>query len=356
MLNSRNYVRASLVSVLSASLFAAGACAASAAAAPTTSVDAVSPAVEAPASAVDLAPTPVTVTFVYNGEASNFATEAKTFGDLLTERGIHAAEGDYLSADTDTKLVDGMHVEYRAAVPISIVLGRHTIWLRTSAATIDGAIAAARIAMGPRDLVSPARTNAPRAGIVVHVTRINEWVERVDHEIKQNTIHRSNAALPLGKTRVVAQGIPGIRELTIRFTRRGEGATRSKLLSSRIVRHARPEIVENGTYVAGTGSKIVSSAMHFAGSVLHVIATAYIAGCYKCSGITANGMHAGFGIIAVDPHLIPLGSKLMIPGYGRAIAGDTGGAIVGNRIDLGMDHLADAIRFGRRPMTVYVLK
>jgi 3D (Asp-Asp-Asp) domain-containing protein len=67
-------------------------------------------------------------------------------------------------------------------------------------------------------------------------------------------------------------------------------------------------------------------------------------------------MHAGFGIIAVDPHIIPLGTKLMIPGYGRAIAGDTGGAIIGHRVDLGMNTLADAIRFGRRPMTVYVLK
>jgi 3D (Asp-Asp-Asp) domain-containing protein len=51
-----------------------------------------------------------------------------------------------------------------------------------------------------------------------------------------------------------------------------------------------------------------------------------------------------------------LGTRLYIPGYGMAIAGDTGGAIVGNRIDLGFDSLESAIEFGRRDITVYQLK
>jgi len=64
---------------------------------------------------------------------------------------------------------------------------------------------------------------------------------------------------------------------------------------------------------------------------------------------------AGHGIVAVDPGVIPLGTKLYIPGYGFAIAGDTGGAIVGHRIDLGFDSLNDAMEFGRRPVKVYTL-
>ena len=61
------------------------------------------------------------------------------------------------------------------------------------------------------------------------------------------------------------------------------------------------------------------------------------------------------GIVAVDPRVIPLGSHLYIPGYGRATAGDTGGAIQGNRIDLGFNSSTDALQFGRRSVTVYVL-
>ncbi len=61
------------------------------------------------------------------------------------------------------------------------------------------------------------------------------------------------------------------------------------------------------------------------------------------------------GVVAVDPRVIPLGSHLYIPGYGRAVAGDTGGAIIGHRIDLAFNSYGDAIRFGRRPVKVYVL-
>lgn len=68
---------------------------------------------------------------------------------------------------------------------------------------------------------------------------------------------------------------------------------------------------------------------------LRVYATHYDSGCPGCSEWTATGMRAGYGVIAVDPKVIPLRSKVYIPGYGPAIAGDTGGAIKGNIIDLG---------------------
>ena len=75
-----------------------------------------------------------------------------------------------------------------------------------------------------------------------------------------------------------------------------------------------------------------------------MIATAYTADSSGGSGWTAIGRRAGYGIVAVDPRVIPLGTRLYIPGYGMAVAGDTGGAIVGNRIDLGFDSLRGAIR------------
>jgi 3D (Asp-Asp-Asp) domain-containing protein len=93
-----------------------------------------------------------------------------------------------------------------------------------------------------------------------------------------------------------------------------------------------------------------------ADSVLHMTATAYTPYCGKgCSGITALGRQAGYGIVAVDPRVIPLRTRLFIPGYGTAIAGDTGRAIKGSRIDLGFNSYTDAMRFGRREIIVYVL-
>ena len=71
--------------------------------------------------------------------------------------------------------------------------------------------------------------------------------------------------------------------------------------------------------------------------------------------IPANGHRLQRGMVAVDPDVIPLGTQLYIEGYGYAVADDTGGAIVGNRIDLAMDSTSEAENFGRRDVVVYVL-
>ena len=74
------------------------------------------------------------------------------------------------------------------------------------------------------------------------------------------------------------------------------------------------------------------------------------------AGRTASGMRLRPGVVAVDPRVIPLGTTLYIEGYGMAIAGDTGGSIKGNRIDLCMGSRGEVNRFGRRTVTVHVLR
>lgn len=85
-------------------------------------------------------------------------------------------------------------------------------------------------------------------------------------------------------------------------------------------------------------------------------ATAYLPTDGGGNGITASGMLAERGVVAVDTDVIPLGTRLYIPGYGMAIAGDTGGAIYGERIDLCMESYGEAMEFGRRWVKVYVLE
>jgi 3D (Asp-Asp-Asp) domain-containing protein len=82
-------------------------------------------------------------------------------------------------------------------------------------------------------------------------------------------------------------------------------------------------------------------------------ATAYDATCNGCSQSTAIGLKTGFGVVAVDKNVISLGSQLYITGYGKAIAGDTGGYIKGNRIDLGFDSIGKW--WGKRQVEVYLL-
>ncbi|MBR6012445.1 MAG: hypothetical protein IK062_01510 [Selenomonadaceae bacterium] len=90
-------------------------------------------------------------------------------------------------------------------------------------------------------------------------------------------------------------------------------------------------------------------------SVMSMEASAYLPTDGSGSGYTATGMRAAYGVAAVDPSVIPLGTRLYIPGYGEAIAADTGGAIRGYKIDLCMESYSEAMNFGRRNVTVYVL-
>jgi cystine transport system substrate-binding protein len=83
--------------------------------------------------------------------------------------------------------------------------------------------------------------------------------------------------------------------------------------------------------------------------VLTVSATAY-----SLPGYTASGLHVGWGVVAVDPRVIPLGTRMTVPGYGEAIAADVGTAIIGDRIDLWFPTLAQAQAWGRRTVTIII--
>jgi peptidoglycan DL-endopeptidase CwlO len=83
------------------------------------------------------------------------------------------------------------------------------------------------------------------------------------------------------------------------------------------------------------------------GRTLTVAATGY-----TLKGRTATGVSVGFGIVAVDPSTIPLGTKMTIPGYGEGVAADTGGAVVGARIDLWFPTRAEALAWGTRTVSI----
>ena len=94
------------------------------------------------------------------------------------------------------------------------------------------------------------------------------------------------------------------------------------------------------------------------GSSFYVTSTAYTAYCAGCSGRTATGINLRANpskkVIAVDPRVIPLGSQVYVEGYGMAIAGDTGGAIRGKKIDVFMSSKSKALNWGRRTVKVTV--
>ncbi len=248
----------------------------------------------------------------------------------------------------------------RPAVPVTVMVGTTATNVVSSADDVGALLEEQGVALGTDDEVHPSLADRLTPNETVRVVRVNNWTRTVDRPIASTTVHRISLTLAPGKTKVLSQGTPGVRETMVRFTQRDGGSIAKRVVSSRVVRRAKPRVIAEGVgeYEAFErfGSRGLDKTAYVARAALTMIATAYTANCYGCSGITASGRPAGHGIVAVDPRVIRLGTRLYIPGYGYAIAGDTGGAIRGNRIDLGFNSISDALRFGRRPITVYQLK
>lgn len=200
---------------------------------------------------------------------------------------------------------------------------------------------------------------APVSHITWHRDGLLTWQRVERRAIEPRTIHQLSINLVPGRSAVVAAGRPGIVVQWVRYSQRDGGPVRRSVVWSQVVRPARERVVAEGiggSALSDFAARGIKRMAYMARSALLMLATAYTADSAGGDGMTAIGRRAGFGIVAVDPRIIPLGTRLFIPGYGFAIAGDTGGDIVGHRIDLGFDTQRDAMLFGRRSITVYRLK
>ncbi len=302
----------------------------------------------------------LSVSIVRDGLESTFLTRAHTVGEFLEEQNIAPSADDYLSAGKSDSLVDGMRIVYRPAVVVPLTVDGSKRSVRTTAATVGDFLQSQNIMLGPNDEVTPTLDEQPQPDEGVRVVRVSTWTQEVHEAIAPPLKRRFDVSLAAGRTQTLQPGASGERVVQVRFVRRDKAAPVRTILASQILREPRARVIVQGVSEYATlatyAEKGFQSAVHFASAALHVIATAYTAGCYGCSGITATGVPAGHGVVAVDPALIPLGTKLYVPGYGRAVAGDTGGAIRGHRIDLGFNSIGEALRFGRRDITVYVLR
>ncbi len=303
------------------------------------------------------------VTLVHDGLTETFETRAETAGDLLAERNLARSPDDAVSVDPSSPLTDGETIVYRAAVLVTVTIDGRSRMLRTPAATVGTLLAEQGVAFDRHDQVSPAPVSALTEGSAVTVRHVESWTETVRKPVAAKVVKRFAFTLPPGKTQLVDAGKAGVAEIAYAVTRTPDRRFVHKTaLVSRILRAPRNRIVAEGIgeYAALSqfAQRGIAGTLKLASAALNMVATAYTAACGGCSGsgLTASGRPAGHGVVAVDPRVIPLGTRMYIPGYGHAVAGDTGGAIRGNRIDLGFNSNAAANQFGRRSVTVYLIK
>lgn len=224
----------------------------------------------------------------------------------------------------------------------------------TSQTTVGEALQDAGISLSPADYVIPSPNTKLRAGMIVRVVRVTEKVVVEEQPIGFKTRKQPTNALRVGLTQVVEEGQRGLKNVYYKV-RYEDGVEKSRsVIRSEVVQQPKDRLI-----LFGERGALASRGWFVSRKVLIMHATAYDPSPRSCgryaSGRTSTGMRAGYGVVAVDPRVIKLGTKLYIEGYGFAIAGDRGSAIKGNRIDLGFDTYREAVRFGRRTVKVHIL-
>ncbi|OGH55668.1 MAG: hypothetical protein A3G34_01200 [Candidatus Lindowbacteria bacterium RIFCSPLOWO2_12_FULL_62_27] len=205
---------------------------------------------------------------------------------------------------------------------VRILDGDRSVNLLSEPMTLQQRLLESRIWISRLDRVTPPLSTAIRADVTVRIDR--DAVRRDQPNL---------ADQPVDEKLIFSRRIPAGKRVKI-FSGRGERAARDVVL------------VGEGKPTPHLKSFLLT-------------ATAYSPDIRDCwpykDGITAIGLKAGYGVAAVDPRVIPLGSRIFVEGYGYAIACDVGGAIRGRKIDLCFDTHEEARAYGRRPVRVHLL-
>lgn len=227
--------------------------------------------------------------------------------------------------------------------------------IRTTQTTVGAALKDAGVELNPADLIFPKRNVRLYNGIIIRVVRVEEKIITQEEPIAFEVRRKPTKDLRVGLTEMVSEGKRGLKRLQYRVTYVDGAIKRRELLKAEVLAEPRDKVILIGDRGAG-----VSRGSFVSRRTLTMHATGYDPGPKSCGkyadGRTSIGMKAGYGVVAVDPSVIPLRSKLYIEGYGFAIAGDRGRAIKGHRIDLGFDTYWAARQFGRKSVKVHLLE
>lgn len=294
-----------------------------------------------------------------------FKVTSNTVEELLYQKDIQIGNEDYISHELDQSLENGMEIIIKKAIPIIIYNEESKITLNSTAKTVEEVIQHMNIEIDENDIVTPSLNESINQDLEIKIVKVDEEIENVEEEIPFKIIEKNNDELFKGKILKIQNGENGLKEITIKRRYENGQLVSETTESSTIVREPIDEIVERGTKELLASS----NGMLTYDESVEMVATAYDLSYEstgknpgdKYFGLTASGTMARPGVVAVDPKVIPLGTKLYIesldswPDYGFAVAEDTGGAIKGNKIDLFMESHSTASRFGRRRVKVYIL-
>jgi len=290
--------------------------------------------------------------------ATTYYTTAATVGEALQEAGYVLYLADHVRPGLSTRLTQNLVVDLKRSTPVQVQVDGRSIRTRTHRERVGDVLADLGIVLAGEDYTNPPTDATLLGETSIDVLRVSERFLIEQEPIPYESIWRPDPDLEIDNQTLLQEGSPGVLERRIRV-RYENGHEISRTLENEYV------AVAPTTNVRGYGTKIVLRTIDTpSGPVdywrkIRMLATSYSASTAGTPvgsswyGRTATGARMRKGIVAVDPGLIDLGSKVFVPGYGIGLAGDTGSAIKGKRIDLGYDD--DNLELWYRWVDVYLL-
>ncbi|MBQ1501300.1 MAG: G5 domain-containing protein [Firmicutes bacterium] len=297
-----------------------------------------------------------TVTVNINSDPRVVSTNAETVKDLMDELNVRLSANDYMDKKWTDPITDGMNIWIRKCVKVTIQADNYTQVIETQPVSVQRALALAGITVSSIDQVSLPLLQYIYEDTAIEVDRYEVVTETVDEYVDQDEVTRDEYYLVAGARVVISEGSPGINRNTYQVVYENGVEVERTLISTEKVRDPVSRVVgvgpadSTGTATSAMTSTSSGADFYYTNSFT-VQATAYT----WTGNRTATGTWPTVGTIAVDPNVIPLGTRVYVEGYGFAVAEDTGGAVKSNIIDLYMDTEAECINWGRRYVTIYIL-
>lgn len=297
------------------------------------------------------------VTIIIDGKETVYKSTHKTIKELLITEGINVAAQDSVSPGIFKTIEDDMVITINKAkhVHIQTMDGTRSVW--SLGKTVEDVVKEIELPLGEMDRVEPKMTTAISNKLTIRHVKVEQENIVKKETVDFNTIHKVNANLEKGTEKVVQEGMKGLIQKHYKVKYENGKEVQRDLFKSEIISQPQDKVIHVGTKKVNKPSKN-KQAPSGRGREFYVTATAYTAYCTGCTGKTATGIdlrsNPNQKVIAVDPRVIPLGTKVWVEGYGEAIAGDTGGAIKGSKIDLFMPTKSQAYNFGRRTVKIKI--
>lgn len=287
------------------------------------------------------------VTINYDGKTKEVRTNTVKPAKVLQEAGIILQQGDgWRLQDGGRRLRNGSVIEVLRGKRFTVIRGEQTLEYKSYKQTVGEALKDLDISF-KKERVYPGIHEPLQKNMQVYILSDNEELHFSETSLDVPVKYEEDYDLNFGTESIKSEGKAGTAKVISKRIKNNDGSHSMQELARKILIEPETKIIRKGMAMSvytPEGYKRYTKRF-----TAH--ATAYVA----TGNRTAIGLVPYEGIVAVDPRVIPFYTKMYIPGYGIAMAGDTGGDIIGNNIDLFFDDYHRAINWGRRDIDIYIL-